>query len=229
MLRNFFSDLYHFRLIPEGIGCCGALAYHLGQKQASLKLAKSNIDALMNEINREAFDAIVVNAAGCGTELKDYEFLFSEDPNYKEKAREISNLTKDVTEVVSKHKLPKITVSNLPNIIYHDACSLMHGQGIVDQPREQLRKVGFRVNEIPSPHFCCGSAGSYNLLQTEMANHLKDNRVDQLAKVSQNNDVKFLVTGNIGCLIQLASGTDLPVVHTVELLDWATGGIKPEY
>ena len=153
--------------------------------------------------------------------------MLEDDSVYKEKAQKISSLTKDISELISEHQLPTVCLTNQPNIIYHDACSLMHGQAITLEPREQLKAVGFEVVEIPGRHFCCGSAGSYNLLQPEMGNTLKDLRINLIDQVSDSNQSNILATGNIGCLMQLASGTDLQVVHTVELIDWATGGLKP--
>ena len=214
-------------VVTEGVGCCGALNHHIGENDKAQDLAKSNIDAWLKEIDRQGIDNIVVNAAGCGTEVKDYAYMLENDTVYKEKAQKISSLTKDISELISEHQLPTVCLTNQPNIIYHDACSLMHGQAITLEPREQLKAVGFEVVEIPGRHFCCGSAGSYNLLQPEMGNTLKDLRINLIGQVSASNQANILVTGNIGCLMQLASGTDLQVVHTVELIDWATGGLKP--
>ena len=214
-------------VVTEGVGCCGALNRHIGEGNKAQDLAKTNIDAWLKEIDQQGIDNIVVNAAGCGTEVKDYAYILKDDPAYKEKAQKISSLTKDISELISEHQLPNVCLSNQPNIIYHDACSLMHGQAITLEPREQLKAVGFEVVEIPGRHFCCGSAGSYNLLQPVMGNMLKDLRINLIDQVSASNQANILVTGNIGCLMQLASGTDLQVVHTVELIDWATGGLKP--
>ena len=155
-------------------------------------------------------------------------FLFKDDPVYQEKAQKISALTKDVTEIVAGLELPTLTETDLPGVVYHDACSLMHGQGITQQPRDQLKAAGFEVTEIPGRHYCCGSAGSYNLLQPVMADQLKERRCNGVKGVLETSNAGMLATGNIGCLVQLASGTDVPVVHTVELLDWATGGPKPQ-
>lgn len=215
-------------VISEGLGCCGALNHHLGKDDAARVFARANIDAWMKEIDQGGLDGIVINAAGCGTEVKDYAFLLKDDPIYSEKAQQISRLTKDITEIVADLELPELKETNLPGVIYHDACSLKNGQGITQQPRDQLKAAGFDVFEIPGTHFCCGSAGSYNLLQPVMADTLKERRIGGVNGVLENSDAALLATGNIGCLIQLASGTDIPVVHTVELLDWATGGPKPQ-
>ncbi len=214
-------------VIAEGVGCCGALTHHLGKDDAAREFAKANIDAWLRELDLGGLDAIVINAAGCGTEVKDYAFLLKEDLDYCDKAQKISELTKDITEVIADFDLPKSKQADLPGIVYHDACSLMHGQGITRQPRDQLKEVGFEVFEIPGRHFCCGSAGSYNLLQPTMADQLQARRLDKIESVLETGDASVLATGNIGCLVQLASGSNMPVVHTVELLDWATGGPKP--
>jgi len=214
-------------VVTEGVGCCGALNHHIGKDNIARDLAKTNIDAWLTEFDQRGIDNIVVNAAGCGTEIKDYAYMFKDDPEYNEKAKKISNLTKDISELLSEHQLPSVSLSNQPNIIYHDACSLMHGQGITQEPREHLKAVGFEFYEIPGKHFCCGSAGSYNLLQSAMAEKLKNRRLTLIDRVSKSNQESILATGNIGCLMQLAAGTGLQVVHTVELLDWATGGPKP--
>ncbi len=214
-------------VVTEGVGCCGALNHHIGKDSIARDLAKTNIDAWLTEFDQRGIDNIIVNAAGCGTEIKDYAYMFKDDLEYNEKAKKISNLTKDISELLSEHQLPSVSLSNQPNIIYHDACSLMYGQGITREPREHLKAVGFELTEIPGRHFCCGSAGSYNLLQPAMAETLKDRRLTLIDKVSKSNRASILATGNIGCLMQLASGTGLQVVHTVELLDWATGGLKP--
>lgn len=214
-------------VVADGVGCCGALSHHIGRGKKARDLAKTNIDAWLIEIDRQGIDNVVVNAAGCGTHVKDYDFLLKDDAVYKEKAQKISSLTKDILEFISEHKLPALCLSNQPKIIYHDACSLMHGQAVILEPRAQLKAVGFDIIEIPGRHFCCGSAGSYNLLQPGMGNRLKDLRVNPINEVSVSNQTNILATGNIGCLMQLASGIDLQVVHTVELIDWATGGLKP--
>ncbi len=214
-------------VVSKGVGCCGALTHHLGKDDAARDFAKANIDSWMREIDQGGLDAIVINAAGCGTEVKDYAFLFKDDPNYRDKAAKISNLTQDISEVIADLELPQSVGTNLPGVVYHDACSLKNGQGITQQPRDQLKEVGFDVVEIPGRHFCCGSAGSYNLLQSDMADQLKERRLDKIASVLKASDASVLATGNIGCLVQLADGADVPVVHTVELLDWATGGPKP--
>jgi glycolate oxidase iron-sulfur subunit len=172
----------------DGVGCCGALSHHIGKDNIARVSAKTNIDSWLKEFDQNGLDNIIINASGCGTEVKDYAYMFKNDPVYKEKAQKISNLTKDISELISEHQLPTVRLSNQPNIIYHDACSLMHGQGITLEPREHLKSVGFEVVEIPGRHFCCGSAGSYNLLQPTMANELKDRRSALIGEVSDSNN-----------------------------------------
>jgi len=214
-------------VVSAGAGCCGALSHHLGKDSMTRKLARANIDSWLEEFDRGGLDNIVINAAGCGTEVKDYAYIFKDDPVYKEKAQKVSDLAKDITEIISEHQLPAITLKNPPDVVYHDACSLMHGQGITQLPRDQLRSAGFNVLEIPGNHFCCGSAGTYNLLRPNMATELKDRRQISIRAIFESSKASILVTGNIGCIVQLASGIEGQVVHTVELLDWATGGLKP--
>jgi glycolate oxidase iron-sulfur subunit len=215
-------------VVTKGIGCCGALNQHLGKVDKARVFAKANIDAWIKEIDQGGLDGIVINAAGCGTEVKDYGFLFKDDPVYSSKAERISRLAKDISEVITELELPLPKIHDLPGIMYHDACSLMHGQGITQQPRDLLKQVGFDVEEVPGPHFCCGSAGSYNLLQPTMANCLKAIRVNGLENGIKASKASIVATGNIGCLIQLESGCSVPIFHTVELLDWATGGPDPQ-
>jgi len=215
-------------VVSKDVGCCGALTHHLGKDEAARDFAKANITAWTREIEGEGLDAIVINAAGCGTEVKDYAYMFKAEPAHREAAQNISDLSKDISEIIADLELPAATTANLPSVVYHDACSLMHGQGITEPPRQQLRNAGFKVVEIPGRHYCCGSAGSYNLLQPEMAGQLKDRRLGGIDGVLSESSAEILATGNIGCLVQLASGTSTPVVHTVELLDWATGGPCPE-
>ena len=215
-------------VVSKDVGCCGALTHHLGKDDAARDFAKSNITAWTRELEGGGLDAIVINAAGCGTEVKDYAYLLKDDVAFGEAAQKISKLSKDISEIIADLELPSSIPTDLPDVIYHDACSLMHGQGITEPPRQQLRKAGFNVVEIPGRHFCCGSAGSYNLLQPEMAGQLKDRRLGGIDGVLSESSAEIIATGNIGCLVQLASGTSTPVVHTVELLDWATGGPCPE-
>jgi glycolate oxidase iron-sulfur subunit len=168
----------------------------------------------------------VVNASGCGTTVKDYAFMLREDPVYAEKATRIASLAHDVTEVVAK--LGLVTVSNTaaasrPRVAYHSACSLQHGQRIDAGPKSLLAAVGFEPVDVPEGHLCCGSAGTYNILQPVIATALRDRKLANIA----STEADYVATGNIGCITQLAGASPVPVLHTVELLDWATGGPIP--
>ena len=206
-------------VVVSGVGCCGALAHHLGDDV--LDRVRANVDAWSAELER-GVDAIVVNASGCGTMVKDYGFLLRNDPAYSAKAARISALAKDVSEVVQVLGLNG-RLQDAPRVAYHSACSLQHGQKIHAGPKELLQKAGFEVAEVPEGHLCCGSAGTYNLLQPELANALKERKLRNIAAVKP----EVVAAGNIGCIVQLGAGAGVPVVHTVELLDWATGGPKP--
>jgi glycolate oxidase iron-sulfur subunit len=205
-------------------GCCGALVHHLGRKDEALGQVRAAIDALSREIETNGLDAIVVTASGCGTMLKDYSFLLRNDPVYAEKAAKISALTKDISEylgalgLLSTHDMGGMVVA------YHSACSLQHGQKIVRQPKELLATMGFRVKDVPEAHLCCGSAGTYNILQPEIAQKLRDRKVLNIETLRPD----VIAAGNIGCITQIAAGTTIPIVHPVELVDWATGGPKPQ-
>ena len=206
-------------VLSPGVGCCGALAHHLGEDV--LDRVRANVDAWTAELDR-GLDAIVLNASGCGTMVKDYGFLLRGDPAYAEKAARIAALAKDVSEVVEPLGLSG-SVPGAPRVAYHSACSLQHGQRIHAGPKQLLQKAGFDVVDVPEGHLCCGSAGTYNMLQPELADALKARKLGNIASVK----AAIVAAGNIGCIAQLSTGTGVPVVHTVELLDWATGGPKP--
>jgi glycolate dehydrogenase iron-sulfur subunit len=206
-----------------GEGCCGALVHHMGREHEGHAFAKRNIDAWIREIEGEGLDAIVITASGCGTTIKDYGFMFRNDPGYAEKAKRVSELAKDVTEYVSSLKLlPPVRESDLV-VAYHAACSMQHGQQIRTEPKSLLKQAGFTVKDIPEGHICCGSAGTYNLLQPEIADQLRARKVANIERTKPD----VIATGNIGCMTQIGKGTAIPIVHTVELLDWATGGPIP--
>ena len=217
VLRRFGCEV----VIPKDQGCCGALTHHMGKVDASHASAEANIRAWMAEINGEGLDAIVINTSGCGTTVKDYGHMFRDTPLAQEAAT-ISALAKDISEVLVDLDLPKGDGKDM-TIAYHAACSLQHGQKIKDHPKTLLKHAGFRVAEPRDPHLCCGSAGTYNLLQPEISGQLKDRKVKTLEAV--NPDI--IAAGNIGCMMQIGSATSVPIVHTVELIDWATGGPKP--
>jgi glycolate oxidase iron-sulfur subunit len=213
-------------VVARGSGCCGALVHHLGQEAAALAFARANIDAWEAERISAGLDAVVVNASGCGTTVKDYAFMLREDPVYAEKATRIASLARDVTEVVAELGLVIVSDTNpasRPRVAYHSACSLQHGQRIDAGPKSLLAAVGFEPVDVPEGHLCCGSAGTYNILQPVIATALRDRKLANIV----STEADYVATGNIGCITQLAGKSPLPVLHTVELLDWATGGPMP--
>ncbi len=209
-------------VIAKGAGCCGALVHHLGRLSDSHRAAAANITAWKAEINGAGLDAIVINTSGCGTMIKDYGHIFA-NTDLAGDAADIAGLARDITEVLAGLPLMKSVLSDMPKVAYHAACSLQHGQQIKDAPKDLLRTVGFEVVEPVDAHLCCGSAGTYNLLQPDIAGVLKTRKVAALNRL----DAEVIATGNIGCMMQIGADAGLPVVHTVELLDWATGGEKP--
>ncbi len=210
-------------VVAPGSGCCGALVHHLGNEMPALVLARANIEAWESLRISGGLDAIVVNASGCGTMVKDYGFLLRTDPQDAEKAARISRLARDISEVIAELGMqPPGPIPQL-RVAYHSACSLQHGQGVDRAPRTLLAAAGFDVAEVPEGHLCCGSAGTYNLLQPELAAALRARKLANIALTRAD----LVAAGNIGCITQLAGDAPLPVVHTVELLDWATGGPRP--
>ena len=208
-------------VIAEGAGCCGALTHHMGKTSDSHATAAKNIRAWVAEMDGEGLDAIVINTSGCGTTVKDYGHMFRNDPLAAE-AKRVSEIAMDVSEVLMKLDLPEGADKGM-TIAYHAACSLQHGQKIKTYPKDLLKKAGFTVVEPADSHLCCGSAGTYNLMQPEISGQLKQRKVRTLE--ARNPDV--IAAGNIGCMMQIGSATEVPIVHTVELLDWANGGPKP--
>ena len=184
-----------------------------------------NINAWHEEYLNNGLDAIISNTSGCGTTLKDYGFIFRNDKNLRKKAKKISELTKDITEYLNDSLNLKFKKDNstMYKIAYHSACSMQHGQKVHTQPINLIKKTGNKVLDIPEGHICCGSAGTYNILQQKIAKTLLENKILNIKKVSPD----FISTGNIGCMTQISSGTSIPVVHTVEVIDWLTGGPKP--
>jgi glycolate oxidase iron-sulfur subunit len=203
--------------------CCGALTHHLGRDGDALARARANIGVWLGEADRGGLDAILVTASGCGTVIKDYGYMLREDPEFAAPAAKVSALAKDISEYVSAMDLPKPDKQSDLVVAYHSACSLQHGQKITQAPKELLSKNGFVVKDIPESHLCCGSAGTYNILQPDIASRLRDRKVANIAMVKPD----IIAAGNIGCMVQIAGGTSVPVVHTIELLDWATGGPRP--
>ncbi|MEM0947613.1 MAG: glycolate oxidase subunit GlcF [Pseudomonadota bacterium] len=208
-------------VIAEGMGCCGALVHHMGKEAESHATAAKNIRAWMAEDRDGGLDAIVINTSGCGTTVKDYGHMFRNDPLAEDAAR-VSDLAMDISELLMKLDLPAGASQDL-SVAYHAACSLQHGQKIKDHPKTLLRRAGFAVLEPRDSHLCCGSAGTYNLMQPEISKELKARKI----KTLEDRAPDVIAAGNIGCMMQIGSGTKVPVVHTVELLDWATGGPKP--
>ncbi len=210
--------------VAPGAGCCGALVHHMGREAEAIAFAKRNIDAWTRLMDKgDRIDAVIVNASGCGTTVKDYAHMLAREPAYAERAAKLSAMTRDVTEFLASYDMgPPMRWSSL-RVAYHSACSMQHGQRITEEPRKLLRNAGFTVLEVPEGHLCCGSAGTYNILQPTIAADLRDRKVANIRSMRPD----LVATGNIGCITQLASGMDIPVAHTVELLDWAYGGPMP--
>lgn len=208
-------------VVARGMGCCGALTHHMGRVDESHAQAVANIRAWMAEKAAGGLDAIVINTSGCGTTVKDYRVMFEGDP-LADQAAEVSALACDITELLARIGLPQGAAKGL-RVAYHAACSLQHGQQVKSAPKDLLRQAGFEVVEPNDSHLCCGSAGTYNLLQPVISAELKRRKVATLE--ARAPDV--IAAGNIGCMMQIGSGTGVPVVHTVQLLDWATGGPQP--
>jgi glycolate oxidase iron-sulfur subunit len=209
-------------VLAPGEQCCGALVHHMGREEAGLAAARRNVDAWTREIETGGLAAIVVTASGCGTTIKDYGFMLRNDPAYADRAARVSALARDISEVLIDANLPDGNGRGL-TVAYHAACSLQHGQKVTDAPKRLLAGAGYAVRTPIEAHLCCGSAGTYNILQPEIAGQLGDRKAGNLARL----DADVIATGNIGCAMQLAPRLGMPVVHTIELLDWATGGPVP--
>ena len=213
-------------IVPKKVDCCGSLNHHLGKEELAHKSFINNINSWFKWYEEKNLDAILVTTSGCGTTLKDYGYIFRDHPDkeLRRKAKMVSSLAKDVTEYLGKNiKLNYVKKDKKFTIAYHSACSMQHGQKIHSQPMDLLKKTGNEIVEIPDGHLCCGSAGTYNLLQDEMAAELLKRKVSNIDKVKPD----FISTGNIGCMTQISSGTKIPIVHTIEILNWYTGGEKP--
>ena len=210
-------------VVAKGAGCCGALTHHMGKEALAHGSAAANIRAWMVEKRQHGLDAIVINTSGCGTTIKDYGHMFRTDPVLAADAGVVAGLAKDVSEVLVTLGLPEGAAKGL-RIAYHAACSLQHGQQIKTAPKDLLKRVGFEVVEPADSHLCCGSAGTYNLLQPKISQELQARKVATLEAKAPD----VISAGNIGCMMQIGAATGIPVVHTVELLDWATGGPRPK-
>ncbi|MEZ5871766.1 MAG: glycolate oxidase subunit GlcF [Nitratireductor sp.] len=211
-------------VVPQGEGCCGALVHHMGREHDALAAARANVDVWTREMENGGLDAIIITTSGCGTTVKDYGHMLRLDPQYADKAAKVSALAKDITEYLVTLELPKSDAGSGLRLAYHSACSMQHGQKIREQPKTLLRNAGFEVADVPEGHLCCGSAGTYNILQSEIAGKLKQRKLANIAKVKPD----LVAAGNIGCMTQLGSDAGVPVIHTVELLNWAHGGKKPD-
>ncbi len=215
-------------VVPKNIDCCGSLNHHLGKGDLANQTFRKNISIWYEEYLNKGLDAIISNTSGCGTTLKDYEFIFRNDKDLKKKAKKISELTKDVSEYLDENVKLNFDTKNKNDksykIAYHSACSMQHGQKIHHEPINLIRKTGNKVVEIPEGHICCGSAGTYNLLQIDIAKNLLKDKIKNINKTKP----QIISTGNIGCIMQISQGTKIPVLHTVEIIDWYTGGPKPK-
>jgi glycolate oxidase iron-sulfur subunit len=211
-------------VVAEGAGCCGALTHHMGFEEAAHDSAKAAIAAWHREIAGEGLDAIVITTSGCGTVVKDYGYIFRNDPEWKDRAQAVSARALDISEYLARFgPLPKLEGPK-PKLAYHAACSLQHGQKVTSAPKELLRQAGFEVMDVPEGHLCCGSAGTYNMLQVELSTDLRDRKAANINGLGPD----LIATGNIGCMQQLEGAVNAPILHTVELLDWATGGPAPK-
>jgi glycolate oxidase iron-sulfur subunit len=211
-------------VFTPGEGCCGALAHHMGREYEALAAARRNIDAWTREAETGGLDAIITTAYGCGTMMKDYGFLLARDSAHAAPAAKAAGMIRDISEFIHEIKHLKHVIRPPLQVAYHPACSLAHGQRVTNAPREMLASAGFSIREIPESHMCCGSAGTYNILQPKLANRLRDRKIANIDKIVP----ELIAAANIGCITQIAAGTEIPVVHPIELIDWATGGSVPE-
>jgi glycolate oxidase iron-sulfur subunit len=205
-------------VVAAGAGCCGGIIHHMGRD--ALGYARGLIDAWSAV---EGLDAIVINTSGCGVTVKDYGYMLREDAGYAETAKRISSLAKDLSEFAAELGIGPVQQGAGLRVAYHAACSLQHGQRVREQPKRLLAAAGFTVLDVPEGPMCCGSAGTYNMLEPALAQRLRTRKLANIAGTAPD----IVATGNVGCITQLATGAGVPVVHTVELLDWATGGPVP--
>ena len=209
--------------MPAQIGCCGSLPLHMGKSDSARQLAGNNVRHWGALLQSEGLDAIIVNASGCGTTVKDYAHLLKDDPELAGLAKQVSVKAKDISEWLVEMALPEPTTPRRYRLAYHDACSLRNAQKITNQPRALLKRAGFEVVDVPEAHFCCGSAGTYNMFQPEIAMQLGERKSSHIASTSP----QMVAAGNIGCITQIGLHSATPIVHTVELLAWAYGGPLP--
>jgi glycolate oxidase iron-sulfur subunit len=206
-------------VVTGGETCCGSLTHHMGKEADALTRARRMIDGW----SEAGVERIIITASGCGTTVKDYGHMLRLDPAYAAKAERISAMTRDISEFLIEIGLPEIAPPKALRVAYHSACSMQHGQKIRTEPRHLLEQAGFEVTDIPEGHLCCGSAGTYNILQPEIATRLRDRKIANINSVAP----AVIATGNIGCITQIGQATEIPILHTVELLDWAYGGYEP--
>ncbi len=211
-------------VVAQGAGCCGALSHHLGLEDEALEYVRANVAAWTREDEDGGLDAVVINASGCGTVVKDYGFLLRDDAEWSQRGERVAGLATDVTELMARLGLRDAKAPEPLSVAYHSACSLQHGQRVRDEPKRLLRDAGFTVYDVPEGHICCGSAGTYSLLQPELSRRLRDRKTANI----ESTGAEAVAAGNIGCMEHIAQGTRIPVLHTVQLLDWATGGPRPE-
>jgi len=209
-------------VFASGEGCCGALVHHMGREEEAKAAARRNVDAWWREMQGEGLDAILMTASGCGTTIKDYGFMLRDDPAYADKAAEVSALAMDISVYLGRLEMPPAQQRGI-TVAYHPACSLQHGQKVTEAPKKLLAGAGYAVRLPAESHLCCGSAGTYNILQPEIADQLGARKAQAIDRL----EADVIATGNIGCATQIARFSGLPVVHTIELLDWATGGPVP--
>lgn len=207
--------------------CCGALLHHMGREAESSDFIRRIVDVWSRAIDAHAadggVDAIVITTSGCGTSIKDYGFVLRNDPAYAQKGLRISALARDVSELLAASDVRPIRAGAAVRVAYHPACSLQHGQKIIAAPKELLEAAGFEVCVPAEAHLCCGSAGTYNILQPKIAAQLGERKVASLSALRPD----VIATGNVGCATQIGARSAIPVVHTIELLDWACGGPAP--
>ncbi|MGF1640570.1 MAG: glycolate oxidase subunit GlcF [Rhodospirillales bacterium] len=210
-------------VIAAGAGCCGAIVHHMGWEERSRAAARANVAAWVRVMDGGGLDAVVFNASGCGVSLRDYGHLLRHEPEWAEPAAKVAAISRDVSELLVELGLKKPVVTTGQAVTYHTACSMQHGLGLRTQSKRLLGEAGFRVREPAEAHLCCGSAGTYSILQPELSMRLRDRKVANL----EATEPEIIAAGNIGCLTHISGGTRVPMVHTVELLDWATGGPRP--
>ena len=210
-------------VVARDASCCGALPLHMGREDQAKALARGAIGAWQAAKAAGGLDAVVVNASGCGTTVKDYGKIFKHDGDIAAPAQEIASRALDVSELLLRLGLNAPKERFPLAVAYHDACSLQHAQKVTEPPRELLKKAGFKVLDVPERHFCCGSAGTYNMLQPDLAAQFGKRKAAHI----ESTGAAAIAAGNLGCLTQIGLYSTLPIVHTVELLDWATGGPLP--